>query len=470
MRGTSLPAAFLASMAIAVPAAAEDDRLDRAMAQIEALQAELRALQAEVSKLRVESDAAATPPTAVIETQSALITEQGTRLDAVEVAATNDIPAIAWKGAPVISGDGWSFKPRGRLMFDAGVLNTPGAVALGGTDVITEVRRARLGFEGVILSDFNYKFEVDFADNEVEIADAIISYETGNTEIGVGFQKTGQSLEEEASSRFTTFIERAAFTDAFAFGRRVGLRVDHVSGDLRLTGTVMSASVGDLAGDNDNNQWSVGGRVLYAAELSDTSQVHIGASALYTDLSDSEPNLRYRQRPNWHGTNIRLVDTGIVQATDETIYGVEALGIFGPLHVTGEALFADISGRSGGPGDGSARGGYAEVGYFLTGETLGYKGGTINRTKILSPLGNGGAGAFQIAARYDHLDLNGGILQGGTQGSYQLGLTWIPMDYLRFLLNYNHLEIDGGPFGAAADRADGDYVADVVAVRASIDF
>ena len=39
-----------------------------------------------------------------------------------------------------------------------------------------ELRRARLGVEGVVWYDVKYKFEADFADNEVAIKDAYVAY------------------------------------------------------------------------------------------------------------------------------------------------------------------------------------------------------------------------------------------------------------------------------------------------------
>jgi phosphate-selective porin OprO and OprP len=77
-------------------------------------------------------------------------------------------------------------------------------------------RAARLGIEGTVWKDFGYRFEVDFADDGVEIKDAYIQYDGGGVEparyIRVGQYKTPNSLEELTSSRFITFMERAAIT------------------------------------------------------------------------------------------------------------------------------------------------------------------------------------------------------------------------------------------------------------------
>ena len=49
-------------------------------------------------------------------------------------------------------------------------------------------------------------------------------------------------------------------------------------------------------------------------------------------------------------------------------------------------------------GDPSFWGGYFEAGYFLTGETRGYKNGTWDRTKVLKPFSKGGWGACRSTA------------------------------------------------------------------------
>ena len=144
-------------------------------------------------------------------------------------------------------------------------------------------------------------------------------------------------------------------------------------------------------------------------------------------------------------------------------------------------------------------GGHFEVGYFLTGETRGYKNGLWDRTKVLNPLSKGGAGAFQITGRLDYLNLNSDKLKnalttnfttgatslasaasrlarGGTQTGYLLGLTWIPQDNLRFLVNYIHTVVEGGPLAATAVPTSANpvdqrsYSTDALAVRASFDF
>ena len=107
-------------------------------------------------------------------------------------------------------------------------------------------------------------------------------------------------------------------------------------------------------------------------------------------------------------------------------------------------------------GNPSFCGGYAEVGYFLTGETRAYKGGKLDRTKVLKPFNDGGWGAFQVNGRIDTSTSTIAstssatfvapfYVNGGKQIGYQVSVIWNPMDYLRFMAQFGHVNVTGGP-------------------------
>jgi phosphate-selective porin OprO/OprP len=380
-------------------------------------------------------------------------------------------PEIRFRGAPTITAPGgWSFKPRGRLQYDFAHVSRPNGINDPGLGFSNELRRGRLGVEGTIPGGFGYVFEIDFADNGVEITDALLSYRASDAvSLIVGQHNNFQSLEELTSSRFSSFIERAAFTDAFNFERRVGLSGTLASGDVVAQAGVFTDNIEDL-GDDADNAVSVDGRLVYAPKVGDT-QLHFGGSAHWRDNGDLADVMatRYRQRPLVHSTDARFISTPSLPVGQETNYGLEAAVIHGPLHAAGEVhwLDADLVGT------GTSRsffGGYAEIGWFLTGETRGYRGGRFDRTTVRIPLGgeDGGVGAFQLNLRYDHLDLNSEPVRGGTQNGLQASLIWIPMDYVRFLLNYGHLIYDDAALPAAG--GDRNYSVDVIGARAQVDF
>lgn len=453
--------AFLAALlatAIACPAFAAEPPVDVA-AELAAMRARIAELEAEVAEMKAASSA---PAPAGAEVASG-----------APQAAAASAPAVA---APK-GGGGVTFKPFGRLQYDAGWVEAPDGVADRGLGFGNEVRRARIGAEGTIPGGFGYKIEVDFAGNEVEITDAFLSYKPSKAlGLTLGQHNNFQSMEELTSSRFLSFLERAAFTDAFNFERRIGLSAAWTKGDVVAQGGIFTDNIEDLADAQDavglgdeNEAASVDGRIVYAPKLG-KAQLHLGASAHWRDnggIAASGPPTRYRQRPFVHTSNSRFLATPNLRVGTETSYGLEAALVRGPFHAAAEAHWLNADTLTPGLSP-TFFGGYAEIGWFLTGESRGYKGGRWDRTKVRRPMGDGGAGAFQINLRYDHLDLSDGGIVGGRQRGYEASLIWIAQDHVRFLLNYGHLRFDDSAIAAAG--GDRDYGIDVFGARAQVDF
>ncbi|WP_232843883.1 OprO/OprP family phosphate-selective porin [Allopontixanthobacter sediminis] len=359
---------------------------------------------------------------------------------------------------------GWSFEPFGRLMIDAGSVDAPASISDPGLGFGNEVRRARIGVQGDIPGGFDYKMELEFTGGAVEITDAILGYEAGDTKLSVGQHNNFQGLEELTSSRFTSFMERAAFTDAFDFQRRVGLSASYGKGMVLLQGGVFTDNIDNL--DADNNSWGADARAVVAPKLGNF-QLHAGGSVHYRDLNDAQTTVRYRQRPQVHFTDTRFINTGNIGAVSELGYGLELAAINGPLHLTGETFWQQVD-RPGALTDPTFFGGYAEVGYFLTpGDSRGYKGNKFDRVKPKNPVGKGGFGAVQVNARYDHLDLSDAGVIGGIQDSFGVSLIWTPSDYTRFMLNYWRNQYRDAAILAGTSA---DYSVDSFGVRAQVDF
>ena len=493
------------SDATADAAIAEAQSLDDAQAKIELLQAQVEALQESIAQIQA-AQAKATP---------------------------------SWKGTPQLEDKeaGWSFKVRGRIQYDVGYVSNPDdVVATRNLGFNARARRLRFGGEGTIPGGFGYKCEMDFANSSVGFGDCLLSYSPKNApiNIAIGNQETNNGLEQQSSSRFTSFIERAAFDDAFINTRRLGINLGYTNsaGDFRINGGLWTAH--SIDSTLDNNGWIGAMRAVYSP-LMDGNQLHFGLNYQHREFQDNangapasgsgQPSsgqlARYRARPFTQLTDVRFVDTNTFAAKSDDIIGIEAAGIFKSLHIAAEGQYLksnsydafdqivvndpedvldQFSGNQWVPdGNPSFWGGYIEAGYFLTGETRGYKNGTWDRTKVLKPFSKGGMGAFQIIGRLDYLDLDSRKLHEGctnnfvtglscsgspnyTKGGKQLGilagLTWIPEDYMRVLLNYSHSFVSGGPFAddvsglssSNPDVADEDYGVDAVQMRFQIDF
>ena len=284
-----------------------------------------------------------------------------------------------------------------------------------------------------------------------------------------------------------------------------------------------------IDGGFDNDGWIAAARGVYSP-LMGSNQLHLGANFQHrhfqTNAGSTVSNsvgapstnqlARYRARPFTQTTDVRFVDTGNFAAKSDNIIGLEAGGIFKSLHVAAEGQYLKSNAYGRGDtfdgddaldffptatalvpdGNPSFWGGYLEAGYFLTGETRGYKNGAWDRTKVLKPFSKDGWGALQVNARLDYLDLASGKLRsgfnnnfatgtssasvglgrGGTQMGYLAGLIWIPEDYFRVLLNYAHAEIEGGPHAAVAEPNSSKpinkrkYGVDTVTARVQVDF
>ena len=501
------------SDATADAAIAEAGAVDDAQAKIELLQAQVEALQE--------------------------------ALEGVKASMVKATPS--WKGAPLYEDKeaGWSFKPRGRIQYDVGYVNNPeDAIVTRNLGFNARVRRIRLGAEGTIPGGLGYKFEMDYANGSVGFGDAIITYTPKNSpfNIAIGNQETNDGLEQIASSRWSSFIERAAFDDAFINTRRIGLNLGYINkaGDVRLNAGVFAAH--SIDGGLSNDGWIGAARATYSP-LMGANQLHFGLNFQHREFESNNGSTsgstpassagspstnqlaRYRARPFSQLTDVRFVDTGNFAAKSDDIIGLEAAGIFKSLHIAAEGQYLKSNAYESGDtvtfnaasddpvdqldlfsapqfvpdGNPSFWGGYIEAGYFVTGETRGYKAGLWDRTKVLKPFSKGGFGAIQLIGRIDYLDLDSKKLKhgctnnfltgvctapssatllgkGGKQFGFLAGVTWIPEDYVRVLLNYSHASITGGPQAAlveadsSKDIDERQYGVDAVQARFQVDF
>lgn len=432
---------------------------------VAALRAEIATLRAQLQRMEGRLNAVAAPAPAVVPQVPAL---------APAKPATSE---ITWKGSPVITASGGrSFKAKGRIQADIGLVDAPSGLADRGLGTSTEMRRIRLGGEGSLGAGIGYKLELELSDNVVDLVDTFVTYKTGPWLLALGNQNQFQSLDELTGDTSGSFMERAAFTDAFAFERRLGVSAQYEKGPWVLQAglfaddiTALSNASDGPAGGDENNSHGLDGRVVYAPKVGKT-QLHFGASGHWRELKRvSDTPTRYRQRPYLHTTNSRLIGTSALPVREERHYGVEAAFVRGRWHGAAETHWLDSTLKTG--PDARFFGGYAELGYFLTDDTRGYKSGIFDRAKPKTPLNGdgraGGVGALQVNVRYDYLDLNDRGVAGGKQDAWLAALIWQPVEFLRFNLNGGVLAYQGATPLPNGDR---DYTARVAGARMELDF
>ncbi len=342
-------------------------------------------------------------------------------------------PWSLFHGAPKYKdADGNYLKLRGRVYWDVATLNeTP----IGGVQLDTEsseFRAARIGIAGQY-KKFKYVGEIDLAGGKTTYKDVNITYK-GPIAIKVGQMKTTNSMEEQTSSRHTSFIERGMVTDAFGLDRRVGIAVSKSGKNYSATGGVFGNSINGYQDSTkaSNTVWSARG--TFAPILEKDRVLHLGASIRHTDKATGAP----KHSARW-GSHLATEKIKPNIGGNATLYGLEAATIMGPFHAHAEYMRED--------GDnGNAKGGFVQAGYFLTGETRKYKAsaGKFDRTKPSRPLSKGGYGALELVARFDTLDAR----SAGDEkaDAYTIGATWYPESHLRVKINYT--DTNGGTFNA----------------------
>ena len=352
--------------------------------------------------------------------------------------ATAEMPKINTDGKLVISDrkGNWEFQPIGRVMWDA--VDADADTGDSSDDVKgTELRRARLGFEGKIY-DMGYKFEADFAGGSASVKDAYVSY--GNslndtTKYGI---KLGQShipfgLNTKISSKYMTFIDRPFFADSSVSPARAsGVVASLNDKDYKWT---LSAGLqnGEFDDDNEGDTYEINGstfavRGSFLPYFQDEKHmVQLGAAYLTQGGGDE-----FSFRPDLvsHDDIFRPVSTGTIALDQADAYTLDAMAIFGSFHAMAEYLDHTAEPETGSDIDTS---GYAvEVGYFLTGESMkwskGYTSGTSPKSQY---------GAWQLAARFESVEVDPGSSLEDEYDQFTLGVNYYPTKNTRLMVNYS---------------------------------
>ena len=380
--------------------------------------------------------------------QLSVLTKKVEALEKAEAKKKSTGMKVKWKGAPEFSSADGAFKMkiRGRLYFDYGsVTAKDGAGVNIPADKIngTEVRTARLGVEGLLFKNVKYKFEADFEGNKVTVKDAYMQYKFKPVSVTVGQFKHMNSLEEQTSSRYITFMERASFTDAFKLSRRVGIALGSHGKNWTVKAGYFFEGFGSTnATANDSNLFAA--RATFSPHVADGVKVHVGASFFSRNENGMIYNHGYKQRPHNHQSE-KYVRSQKFDIDRETFFGLELASVMGPFSAQAEWAWMKnslASTETATAKDPSYNGGYISLSYFVTGESRSYSGkkGSFGRVKVANPVNEGGSGAFQIAARYDVVDLVHETF-GEKQNTLLLGVNWHLNNHSRIMANYSHSNV-----------------------------
>jgi phosphate-selective porin OprO/OprP len=333
-------------------------------------------------------------------------------------------------------------------------------------------RRARMGFEGVISEDFNFRFLGEFGGSGTEgparINDAWISYVGfAPFTLQIGAFTPSANLDDATSPEELLFPERATPAE---LSRTLGGADGRIGGCLRSNGqrwmnslAITTRTVGDAEGAD--SPASFVGRLAFLALTGADYNVHVGVNGTYTiippDAGDASAigtrhALRFRDRPELRVDSTRLIDTGSIDAHHAYDAGAEFAANWRSLYVQGEYFQLGID-RRGGQKDPNFDAFYAQAGWFLTGESRRYNMATgsfqIPRPFVPVSWRPFGYGAWELAFRYSNTDLDSrpgrartlaskDAVRGGLQEVWTAGLNWYLNANFRMSLDYYYVHVD----------------------------
>lgn len=358
--------------------------------------------------------------------------------------ATANMPEITTDGKLVVADreGNWEFQPIGRVMWDA--VNADADTDDSDDDVKgTELRRARLGFAGSIY-DWSYKFEADFAGNDVSVKDAYLGYGnklTDSTKWGV---KLGQShipfgLNTKISSKYMTFMDRPMFADSSVSPARqsgVVAAINDKDYNWLLSAGLTNGPLDDDGQTWDNNGSTFAVRGSFLPYKEGKNLVQLGAGYLTQGGGD---DFKFQPDLVSHDDSFKPVSTGTIDLDQADAFTVDAMAVFGSFHAMAEYLDHTAEPETGSDIDTT---GYAvEAGYFLTGEQLKWKKGY---TSGISPKSSWGA--WQVAARFESVEVDPGSSLEDEYDQFTVGVNYYPTKNTRLMLNYSKvtdLTVDG---------------------------
>ncbi|HDS1126479.1 TPA: porin [Stenotrophomonas maltophilia] len=394
--------------------------------QIQQLEARLRAVEG-------GQGAVPTPPVAPAPALES-------RVAALESSQSKS-PKVSWsKGAPEFgSADGKvAFRPRGRLFVDGS--STEGSSVADRNISGTEIRSVRLGAEGRY-GILGWAVEGDFADNAVawKSVYATVDHRLFGlpADLTVGNRLNDRGIDGSSSTSNTPFPDRNVVGTLMLpqrglFG--VGL-TERVYGKRWHASLSVAGNDLNNAG-NDNDSQTLATRVHWNPVAGKAATVHLGAWAFHEEIAAGASGVLRSSAIAGHFNDlVKIAPGALTGAERSTAYGLEAAGFFGPAWATGEwgtrnLRGVDASGRY----DLDHQAWAISAGWFLVGALPAYSGkaGTWGKVKVADPVTDGGAGAWELKARYENVDY-AELPTGGTGHAWTVGANWYLNDYSRVM-------------------------------------
>lgn len=303
----------------------------------------------------------------------------------------------------------------------------------------------------------------------------------------VGQQNIGSPLDAATFSSRRAFMEESMGSGAFGYATgtpALGASVMRRSKHNYIRLGVFGVPAKEIGGDSEG--YGLHGRVTWAPIAERTRALHFGLAGYWRvptvtrgDVGGSES---FSARPEMRIDDAKFLDTGTISRINDFYYtAFEFLGVYDSLAIQAEYQRVAVN-RYNGPHDTAFQdltfdGYYVQASYYLTGESPNYysRFATLWRVQPFKEfdLATGGWGAFEVALRYSHLDLDDGVgdlvhggIRGGSADNITVGLNWYPTALTRVSVNYVHADIDNQ---SDTGLSEGDVI-DSIGVRLQWEF
>lgn len=359
----------------------------------------------------------------------------------------NDLRVYWDRGVNFATADkAFTLKIGGRIETDYDQMGMDSAVmkAVGPFMDGFETRRLYLSFNGTIYTNTAYKVDLDFGGATVHINNAYMQMNNllPFAQVRVGQFKEPINLDNLTDDTNIMFMERAlptALVPTYQKGAQImnnwnGKRGTWAAGVFWDTSSTTAKAFEDPQPGSVGTGEAFTARVTYLPWYEDNGAklVHVGAAVSYRN----ESAIEYKSTPEDHLAPT-FIDAKMTNTSSATLGGLETALVYGPASVQAEYIQSDVRRTSG--SDLGFSGYYVQASYFLTGEHRAYNTGS-GAFDTVSPKNNfdgkGGLGAWELAARYSHLDLDDKDVHGGQLSDITAGLNWYLNPNMKIMLNY----------------------------------
>ena len=297
--------------------------------------------------------------------------------------------------------------------------------------------------------------KTDFGHRDLVYEDVYLQYRPRpGLALNFGHHEASVSFEDETSDSNMAFMERSPY-NSLTPGRSVGFSTFVWGENWSLKAGIFGEPEQKNPVEAIDEGWRAALRVGWVPIREDGQLLHLGASVYHVDLSAENNLFRVKAFPESQLISA-LVNTGSHLAEEVSFTGVELAAVAGAFSFQTEwgKQRVDYSHVQ----DANFTSGYAQVGWFATGEFRPYDivKGKFTRVAPRTTFTDGGPGAIELAIRYSQMDLNDGAIAGGSQDIWTIALNWYLNANIRTSLNWAFFDVTGSaatqPFGLTDHR------------------